>query len=332
MTNETISSTLIYLWAAILLVLILWLMVRRWRQQIESEVAGGETAVLARQFSPLTLEAHKRIIAVMLPGGLLLIVLGQLSLSQLEPPARWPMFGLMALGGALFLWAGSRVRREGLAADWLSQALHRLGHWLGVRGWQAFLLGLALALTVLARLAAGDLALARRWDVSVGAWLLALGCALLGGVPLEEWRGWLRRGLGLARWEWWLLLGLFVGAWLLRGTAVMQFPNTFSGDEGSAGLHAALFLQGKADNWFTIGWFSFPSLYYALQAVFIDLFGQTVAALRYLSALGGALAVFGTYFLARVMFGRSTAVAAAMIMIGSHYHIHCLGVVGYLVP
>ncbi len=320
MTSETISSTLIYLWAATLLVFILWLVVRRWRQQAEAGVY--DTAVPPHPLSPLTPQSHKQIIATMLLGGLLLLILGQLSFAQLEPLANRFVAGLMALGGVLFLWAGSRVRRDGLAADWLAQAVHRVGYWLGVAGWQALLLLLALALTGLARLAAGDIALAQRWDVSVVAWLLALGFALVGGVPLDEWRLWLRRGLGLAKWEWWLLLGLFMGAWLLRGTAVTQFPNTFSGDEGSAGLHAALFLQGKADNWFTIGWFSFPSFYYALQSVFLDLFGQTVEALRYFAALGGSLAVVATYLLARVMFDRGTAVAAAVVMMGSHYHIH----------
>jgi 4-amino-4-deoxy-L-arabinose transferase-like glycosyltransferase len=193
---------------------------------------------------------------------------------------------------------------------------------LGIAGWQVLLLGIAAALAWLAHLAAGDMALARHESVSVGAWLLALVFTLLGGVSLAEWRVWLRRGLGLARWEWWLLLALFGGAWFMRGTAVTQFPNTFSGDEGSAGLHAALFLQGKADNLFTIGWFSFPSLYYAVQSVFIDLFGQTIEALRYFAALGGSLAVLATYFLARVLFDRETAVAAAVVMMGSHYHIH----------
>jgi hypothetical protein len=188
-TNETISSTLIYLWAAVLLVLVLWLMVRRWRQQTEEGVY--DTAVQRPPLFPLTAQTHKQIIATMLPGGLLLLVLGQISFTQLEPPASWGVIGLMALGGGLFLWAGSRVRRDSLADDRLAVGLHRLGHWLGVAGWQALLLGLAFVFTVLARLTAGDLALARRWDVSVVAWLLALSFTLAGGVPLSEWRKWL---------------------------------------------------------------------------------------------------------------------------------------------
>lgn len=315
---EMENAPLIFLWLAWLLLLVGWLLLRRWRHRL----GDAETAVPLPRKSAFTPQTQRPIIATMLAGGLLLIVLGQFTFTHLPLPARWGVGGLMALGGALFLWAGSRVRSDGLGRDEVSLQLHHLGQWLGVAGWQVLLLFLAIALALLARVAAGDQALARHWGVSVAAWLLAIGCMLLGGVPLTEWRFWLRRGLGLARWEPWFLLGLVAGAWLLRGTAVMQFPDTFSGDEGSAGLHAALFLQGYADNWFTIGWFSFPSLYYALQSVFIALFGQTVEALRYFAAFGGTLAVVATYFLARMMFNRGTAVAAAVIMAGSHYHIH----------
>ncbi|MFZ1396427.1 MAG: glycosyltransferase family 39 protein [Candidatus Promineifilaceae bacterium] len=307
-----------FLWLTALLLLVGWLLLRRWRQN----ELGGETAVHHSISPALTPKTHRQLIAALLLSGVLLALLGQLAFAQVPLPGRWFVGGLMALGGGLFVWAGSRVRPDGLARDWPSSQLHRLGRRLGVAGWQMVLLLLAICLALLAWLAAGDQFLARRWDVSVVAWLLAIGFVLLGGVPLAEWRFWLRRGLGLARWEWWFLLALVVGAWLLRGTAVTQFPNTFSGDEGSAGLHAALFGQGQADNWFTIGWFSFPSFYYALQSVFIDLLGQTIEALRYFAALGGTLAVVATYFLARGMFGVGTAVPAAILMMGSHYHIH----------
>lgn len=315
-----ISSVLVYLWIGVLLCLILWLLVRRWRQQVEAGV--WETAVTYHPFFPLNERAHHAIVAAMLFGGLLLIILGQATLAAVPDLARWAVALLMMVGGGLFLWAGSRVRREGLRDDWLAQQFHRAGYWLGVAGWQTVVLLVAATLAWLAYLAAGDQALARRWDVSVVAWLLALAGCLVGGVPMAEWRSWLRNGLGIPKREWGLLLALFVGAWLLRGTAVTQFPNVLSGDEGSAGLHAVRFLDGLADNWFTIGWFSFPSLYYALQSVFIELFGQTVEALRYFSALGGALAVVATYWLGRVMFDRTTAVAASVVLMGSHFHIH----------
>ncbi|MCP4416305.1 MAG: hypothetical protein GY805_06770 [Chloroflexi bacterium] len=319
MTNETISSVLVYLWVNILLLFIVWLFLRRWRQLNEAGVLETAVSKTIPLRSP-TAEGHT-LVTIML-GGLLLLVLGQMSYAQIPAPARWLVWGEMGIGAAGFLWSGRRVSRNVFAEDRLTTRLYQIGHWLGVAGWQVVLLGLAALLAVLAQLAAGNEPLARQWQVSVVAWLLAVSFSLLGGLPLAEARTWLKQGLGLTRSEWWLLLGLFLVAWLLRGTAVTNYPPTFSGDEGSAGLHAALFLQGQADNWFTIGWFSFPSLYYALQSVFIDLFGQTVEALRYFSALGGALAVVAAYFLARVMFGGRTAVIAAVVMMSSHYHIH----------
>ena len=318
--NETIPTTLVYLWLAVLLLLILWLLVRRLRQQIEADLS--DTAVPIQPPSHLTPYAHGQIITTMLVGGLLLIILGHMSYLQIPAPANRGVLIVIGLGGGLFLWEGSRIRRDGVAEDWLAQRLHQLGQWFGVAGWQVGLLGLAAWLALLARLAAGNEVLAWHWEVSVVAWLLALFFCLLGGLPLAEGCVWLRRGLSLSRTESLLLGGIVLGAWLLRGTAVTDFPNTFSGDEGSAGLHASLFLQGRANNWFTIGWFSFPSFYYALQSGFIDLFGQTIEALRYFAALGGTLAVVATYFLARVMFDRETAVVAAVVMMSSHYHIH----------
>ena len=318
--NEMIPTTLISLWGAGLLLAIVWLLVRRWRWLHVEEL--HDTAVSPPSLAPFSAQVHGQIIATLLVGGLLLLMLGQLSYVHLTPTASIAVLAMMGLGLGLFLWAGSRIRSEGLADDWLARWLHRVGVGFGVAGWQAGLLGFAGLLALLAHLAAGDQLLARRWDVSVVAWLLALGFCLVGGVSMAEWHTWLRRGLGIAPWEWWLVAGLFVGAWLLRGTAVAEFPNTFSGDEGAAGLHASLFLQGQANNWFTVGWFSFPSLYYALQSVFLELFGQTIEALRYFAALGGALAVVATYFWARVLFDRGTAVAAAVVLMGSHYHIH----------
>ena len=181
---------MVFLWLAFLLTLILWLILRRWRQQAESGVF--DTAVAPSPLLPLTPQLHKQMIAVMLSGGLLLFVLGQLTFFQVPSPGKWAVAGLMALGAGLFLWGGSRIRQDELGTDWLAGRLHRLGHWLGIAGWQALLLCLALAFTLLARFAAGDIALARRWDVSVVAWLLALGFVLLGGVSLAEWRFWLR--------------------------------------------------------------------------------------------------------------------------------------------
>ena len=108
----------------------------------------------------------------------------------------------------------------------------------------------------------------------------------------------------------------------LRAWQMSQFPNTYSGDEGSAGLFAVELLDGKANNLFSLGWFSFPALYFAVQSAAIALLGQTVEAVRLTSAVAGALTVVAVYWLGRTMFDRTTAVLAALYLAASHYHIH----------
>lgn len=99
-------------------------------------------------------------------------------------------------------------------------------------------------------------------------------------------------------------------------------PPTFSGDEGSAGLVAVLFREGKANNLFATGWFSFPSFYFAVQSLGVLIWGQTIAALRIPSAFAGALTVVSVYWLARTLFGRRVAAIAAVYLTVSHYHMH----------
>ncbi len=180
---------------------------------------------------------------------------------------------------------------------------------------------LAPAFSLLAYWAAGDQLLARHWPVSVLAWLAGVGLVAAGsytgrrdGRDVED--------VDIKRQDYWSTAVIFFAALLLRAVAMRQFPDTFSGDEGSSGLHALLFLQGQATNVWNVGWFSFPSPFYILQAAAIAVLGQTVEALRFVSAVGGALAVAGTYWLGLVMFGRLTAVLAAIYLAASHYHIH----------
>ena len=82
------------------------------------------------------------------------------------------------------------------------------------------------------------------------------------------------------------------------------------------------FLKGKINNWFVTGWFSFPSLYFAVQSLGLHIWGQTVQAARLISVLVGGVAVVVTYFMSRSLFDRKTAVFASLYLAVSHYHIH----------
>ncbi|MDT8306503.1 MAG: glycosyltransferase family 39 protein, partial [Anaerolineae bacterium] len=147
------------------------------------------------------------------------------------------------------------------------------------------------------------------------AWCLAIAAVLLGGFRRDA------RG-PVSAWEIAVAAVLTVAAFLLRGLGLEQLPATLSGDEASAGLEAVRFVQGEANNLFGIGWFSFPSFYFALQGAPVALLGQSATALRITSAVAGSLTVFAVYWLARSLFGRVAALLAALFLLASHYHIH----------
>jgi 4-amino-4-deoxy-L-arabinose transferase-like glycosyltransferase len=75
-------------------------------------------------------------------------------------------------------------------------------------------------------------------------------------------------------------------------------------------------------NPFITGASAHPTLYHYLARLSLLVFGQTIAGLRASSAVGGVLAVLATYALVATFQGRRTALIAAVVMAGSHYHIH----------
>jgi len=97
-------------------------------------------------------------------------------------------------------------------------------------------------------------------------------------------------------------------------------PFVLGGDEGSAGLVGWEFVQGNRDNLLSLGWFSFPALYFWLLSISQTIFGRSIEAIRWVSALGGALTVVALYWAGRGMFGRRTAFWASAWL--STFHVH----------
>lgn len=270
------------------------------------------TAVPAEQMRPL--------LVAMIGGGGLLMLLTQLTSSAVPPEQRLPVYLLSLFGAAFFLLGGRTLIRQSLPA-WWERPLTWLMDFFGVAGWQVVVLLLSPLFAWLAHLAAGDFLLARRAGISVAAWAIACGLATIGLLPVVH-RFNRERLPHLSRTDLLLSLAFFLLAFALRGVTTDQFPSTFSGDEGSAALSSIQFLKGEANNLFTVGWFSFPSLFFALQSIGIAIAGQTVAAVRGFSALGGALTVVMVFWLGRSLFNRLTGVLAAAYLTASHYHIH----------
>jgi 4-amino-4-deoxy-L-arabinose transferase-like glycosyltransferase len=266
-------------------------------------------AHLTRWRGPLT---------ALLLGGLLLVLAGQ-HIFAVMPPADHRLLylvigtGLLAFATGSYLLAGRRL------PDWFARLVRRAARWLDVSAGQLVLLGLAPWFALLAALAAGENLMALDLPVSLLAWLAAVLAVLAGGyrrTPAAACQQPITRAelLGLA--------AIFLAAFLLRSVAIGTLPTTLSGDEGSAGLMAVRFRSGQANNLFTVGWFSFPSLYFAIQSLGIFLLDQTIAGLRITSALAGALTVAAVYWLARDLFDRTVAIVAAVFLAAFHYHIH----------
>ena len=115
---------------------------------------------------------------------------------------------------------------------------------------------------------------------------------------------------------------LFLIALLLRVYDLAHLPFILNGTEASMGLSALDVLNGLQHNPFSTGWLTNPTLPFFLQAIPLALFGPTTAAIRLLSAFVGALTVPVIFLIGRRLYGRGAGLAAAVLLMGSHFHIH----------
>jgi hypothetical protein len=190
---------------------------------------------------------------------------------------------------------------------------------------------LAIALGVAADTLAGQGPLARNLFAALAAWVASLALAAAACAPsprtAENRRAAPGTGAPADRRpgdprEWALLAALFAGALAVRAWQNAGIPALWSGDEGGAGLFAARIVHGEPINPFGVGWFSFPALFSVIPAGAIALLGQTYEALRWPSALAGALAVVGLYWWIRSAYGRTAGLASALMLASSHHAIH----------
>lgn len=316
---------LIFLWILFLLFAVLFMGVRLYskhrRTEIETAVSVNEEDAIAEVEPAVWQEAQVRwLVAVLLSVGVLLVWMGQAIYKDVPQIEQRAVYFFMGLGFVCFL-LGTKTAVAKTPPRWLIAVTDKATSYLHINVGQLALILIAPCFSLIAVLAAGEKVVARDWLVSLMAFAVSIGMILLGFTSLQDDGDAIER-VDIKRWDIVFPIFLFLIALLLRGVATSQFPNTFSGDEGSSGLHAAMFLDGRASNILTVGWFSFPALFFAVQAMTIALLGQTIEALRLFSAFGGALAVVATYFMALFFFDRVTAVLAAIYLLASHYHVH----------
>jgi len=156
----------------------------------------------------------------------------------------------------------------------------------------------------------------------VGTWLV-----LVALVPRRERARWWRGVIGSVRQEWriWLLVTIiFLCGLVLRTFYLDTSPYIQAGDEAAFAMEAVNirdFCHWQV-NPFEYGIWHHPRVFHVLLAAVISLFGQTLFAARFLSALLGSLTVPAVYLMARRMFDHRVALVAAVFMAAYPLHVH----------
>jgi 4-amino-4-deoxy-L-arabinose transferase-like glycosyltransferase/SAM-dependent methyltransferase len=124
------------------------------------------------------------------------------------------------------------------------------------------------------------------------------------------------------RWEAFAVLLIFLVSLALRLGNLTSHPYILSGSEASIGLDAAAVAGGQLRDPFAAAWLSNPTMPAFLMALPVKLIGQTILAVRILSPLIGSLTVVLTYLVGRMFWGPIAGIIAALLLAGSHIHIH----------
>jgi 4-amino-4-deoxy-L-arabinose transferase-like glycosyltransferase len=154
------------------------------------------------------------------------------------------------------------------------------------------------------------------WFLALLFWLAAIGTAVYALHDSTTWRPQLSpfqmAAAGL----------LFVAALLLRGLGLSQHPFILNGLEANLGLDVLRVLDGAISSPFSTGWLDNPTLPSFIMAGPIALLGPSTLSLRLLSPIIGALTVTAVYLLGERLYGRVVGLSAALLLLGSHFHLH----------
>jgi 4-amino-4-deoxy-L-arabinose transferase-like glycosyltransferase/SAM-dependent methyltransferase len=315
-------------------------------QGIERE-AGTAASVQPGWREPVSEEVTRIRAIVWLGAALLLALIGQVSWNWQSRPSKpgsgffWYLLALIAFG--LFVWQSAPRSRPLLDIPGRRLALAR--HWVRLRQGRVLLFVSALAFSWISWLRVRDAVRPTAGPAGVlllwGLGILLATLALWPGGPRHAWKSlrarigkWARRAAngaeprdefarrGWPAWEVAFLGVISLVAFLLRYVNLAEIPYLLAGDEANMGHEAVRILNGELTNPFITGWFSHPTLFYFILALPIRVFGQGVYGVRFLSPIIGTLTVPVTYFFARRAWGRSVAMAAAILLAGYHFHIH----------
>ena len=119
-----------------------------------------------------------------------------------------------------------------------------------------------------------------------------------------------------------ILVALAAVAASVRLTMLTEIPAGLHGDEAWTGIDAARILEEGWIGPYVRSATGQPTGVLYLAAPFVQVFGETVFAIRALSAVLGIVTVLMAYVTFRVMFDRPTAAFAAIILAVSLWHLH----------
>ncbi len=206
------------------------------------------------------------------------------------------------------------IERQAVEAAVEPDSQPQEGPQLSRRRWLT-LLGLVLALLAPRLVASGGSA---GPFIALTVWLAAVGTAF---YALSKAQGHTKRGR-ISRFTWVTSLLLFAVALLIRLYDLEQHPFILNGTEASLGLDALSVINGSIKNPFSTAWLTNPTLPLFLLAIPLKLLGPSVLAVRLLSPFVGAITVVTTFLVGQRLYGRAVGLAAAVLLLGSYFHLH----------
>ncbi len=163
----------------------------------------------------------------------------------------------------------------------------------------------------------------KRAFVAIAFWLLAILMASFALLDRRRERSNMRPYRHpLQSWEIAAIVAIFIGALAIRLVDITSHPFILSGSEASIGLDAWEVANGRIQSPFASAWLTNPTMPLYLLAIPIKILGRTVLAIRVLSPFIGALTVVAIYLFGRRLWGPVVGLIAALLLAGSHVHIH----------
>jgi 4-amino-4-deoxy-L-arabinose transferase-like glycosyltransferase/SAM-dependent methyltransferase len=165
---------------------------------------------------------------------------------------------------------------------------------------------------------------AQRPGIAIFIWLVAIGTAFfaLGKTPSTSRENDSQEGTKKSHFNLIASFLLFLAALLPRLFQLSSHPFILNGTEASIGLDVLNVIQGTSGNPFSTAWLTNPTLPLYLLAIPIKLLGPSTFAIRLVSPFVGAITVVALFLIAQRLYGRAPGLTAAILLLGSHFHVH----------